>query len=242
MNGITLLALLVLAIGLPLAFRVGIERGRRDPRNQSELFRQKVAPVVAEPDLRPRQAAGPPATATPPLIAASIPGPQGPAALAAFASPDDIDALAAERARIVRASAMETFALRRQLATGNIAAWQRDQFATDRYRLQREVATARTAVAHYQQLIVELEDNAVPPLLDGPNAPDDLKLIVGVGPVIERMLQKIGIGSYRQIARWSERDIDDFDARLPEFHGRIRRDGWVTQARELHQSKYGERP
>jgi predicted flap endonuclease-1-like 5' DNA nuclease len=32
------------------------------------------------------------------------------------------------------------------------------------------------------------------------------------------------------------------DARLPEFPGRIRRDTWVTQARELHQSKYGERP
>ena len=32
------------------------------------------------------------------------------------------------------------------------------------------------------------------------------------------------------------------DAKLPEFHGRIRRDGWVTQARALHQSKYGEPP
>ena len=40
----------------------------------------------------------------------------------------------------------------------------------------------------------------------------------------------------------TERDIDDFDARLPEFHGRVRRDDWVTQARELHLSKYGERP
>ena len=37
-------------------------------------------------------------------------------------------------------------------------------------------------------------------------------------------------------------DIDEFDARLPEFPGRIRRDAWVTQSRELHYTKYGERP
>jgi predicted flap endonuclease-1-like 5' DNA nuclease len=79
-----------------------------------------------------------------------------------------------------------------------------------------------------------------PPLLDSPTTPDDLKLIVGVGPVMERMLYQLGITTYRQIARWTDRDIDEIDARLPEFPGRIRRDEWVTQARALHQSKYGE--
>ena len=68
------------------------------------------------------------------------------------------------------------------------------------------------------------------------------KLIVGIGPVIERMLYQLGIGTYRQIARWSERDIDEIDARLPEFPGRIRRDAWVAQARALHASKYGSPP
>ena len=74
----------------------------------------------------------------------------------------------------------------------------------------------------------------------GRDAPDDLKLIVGVGPVLERMLHQLGVTTFRQIAYWSERDIDQIDAKLPEFPGRIRRDAWVTQARELHQSKYGE--
>jgi predicted flap endonuclease-1-like 5' DNA nuclease len=60
--------------------------------------------------------------------------------------------------------------------------------------------------------------------------------------VIERMLYQLGIGTYRQIARWTERDIDDFDARLAEFPGRIRRDAWVTQARALHVGKYGNPP
>jgi predicted flap endonuclease-1-like 5' DNA nuclease len=233
-NGITLLALLVLVVGLPLAFRAGIERGRRDPRNRSQLFRPSVA---APNDVRPREAQAVPAAPTTPMTEPVANAKAAPAVV-----PGERLADTDEHARIVRASAAETFALRTRLATGAAAQWQLDAFASDRHALQRNLAAARTEVAHYRQLIVELEDNAPPPLLDGPNAPDDLKLIVGVGPVIERLLQKIGIGTYRQIARWSEHDIDDFDARLPEFHGRIRRDAWVTQARELHQSKYGERP
>lgn len=118
--------------------------------------------------------------------------------------------------------------------------YQLTQFAEERRHLLREVAAAREETARYRELCVDLENNAPPPILDGPHAPDDLKLIVGIGPVLERMLQKMGVSTYRQIARWSERDIDDFDARLPEFPGRIRRDAWVTQARALHQSKFGE--
>ncbi|HEX6136279.1 MAG TPA: hypothetical protein VF059_01350 [Casimicrobiaceae bacterium] len=115
-------------------------------------------------------------------------------------------------------------------------------FAEDRHRLFGELADARAETARYRQIVVDIERDAPPPLLDAPGAPDDLKLIVGVGPVIERMLQQMGIATYRQIARWTERDIDAVDARLPEFPGRIRRDGWVTQARALHVSKYGSNP
>lgn len=115
-------------------------------------------------------------------------------------------------------------------------------FAAERHRLFGELADARADTARYRQIIVDLERDAPPPLLDARTAPDDLKLIVGVGPVLERMLQQLGIFSYRQIAAWSERDVDAFDAKLPEFPGRIRRDAWVTQARALHQSKFGERP
>lgn len=112
-------------------------------------------------------------------------------------------------------------------------------FAEDRRRLFGELADARAETARYRQIVVDIEHNAPPPLLDAPGTPDDLKLIVGIGPVIERMLYQMGIASYRQIARWSERDIDAVDARLSEFPGRIRRDGWVTQARALHVGKYG---
>ena len=134
----------------------------------------------------------------------------------------------------------ENHALRLALADAEAMGYHATEFAEDRRRLLRDLAAARAETARYRDLCIDLENNAAPPLLDGPNAPDDLKLIVGIGPVLERMLHQLGVSTYRQIARWSERDIDEFDARLPEFPGRIRRDAWVTQARELHQSKFGE--
>ena len=130
--------------------------------------------------------------------------------------------------------------MRRRIAGLAAENAQAGEFDGDRRQLLRDLADARGETARYRQLLVDLENNAPPPLLDSPGAPDDLKLIVGVGPVLERMLQQLGISTYRQIARWSERDIDLFDARLAEFPGRIRRDAWVTQARALHQSKFGE--
>jgi predicted flap endonuclease-1-like 5' DNA nuclease len=139
-----------------------------------------------------------------------------------FPSPPPVDPasdpIRTELARLVRALASE--------AWGASAALARSRAETERYR----------------RIVVDIENNAPPPLLDGPGTPDDLKLIVGIGPVLERMLHQLGVGSFRQIARWTERDVDAFDAKLPEFPGRIRRDAWVTQARELHLAKFGERP
>jgi len=109
----------------------------------------------------------------------------------------------------------------------------------DRASLFRALADARTETARYRQVVVDIERNAPPPLLDAPGTPDDLKLVVGIGPAIERLLHQMGIGTYRQIARLTERDIDAIEARLAEFPGRVRRDGWVTQARSLHAAKYG---
>jgi predicted flap endonuclease-1-like 5' DNA nuclease len=146
-----------------------------------------------------------------------------------------------ERARIIRSLEAEAAMLRGAQAARDAALSQLTDFAEDRWRLYRELAAAKGEAARYRQLVVDLEDNAPPPFF-GSGAPDDLKLIVGVGPVLERMLQQLGITTYRQIARWTERDIDEFDAKLAEFPGRIRRDGWVTQARALHASKYGAPP
>ena len=173
MNGLTLVALIVLALGIGVAWRAGAMHALRSAR--------------------------------------------APEAMPARDLPSLQHAASAERAQLLA-------------------------FAEDRRRLYGELADARSETARYRQIVVDIERNAPPPLLDAPGTPDDLKLIVGVGPVIERMLYQMGIASYRQIARWSERDIDDVDARLREFPGRVRRDGWVTQARALHIGKYGTAP
>ncbi len=134
-----------------------------------------------------------------------------------------------EKARIIRSLEAEAAALRAQSAEG------------DTGRLAGELADARAETARYRRLVIDIENKAPPPILLGAAEPDDLKLIVGIGPVLERMLHNLGIGTFRQIAHWTERDVAAFDAKLVEFPGRIVRDQWVTQARALHESKYGER-
>ncbi|MCP8882312.1 NADH-quinone oxidoreductase subunit NuoE [Devosia sp. XJ19-1] len=71
------------------------------------------------------------------------------------------------------------------------------------------------------------------PLFVRPEGPsDDLKLISGVGPVIERKLNALGITRYDQIAKFKKADIARVDAVL-NFKGRIERDDWLKQAKAL---------
>ncbi|MEJ2129073.1 MAG: hypothetical protein P8X81_09515 [Woeseiaceae bacterium] len=66
---------------------------------------------------------------------------------------------------------------------------------------------------------------------------DDLKLIKGVGPAIEKTLNEMGISRFDQIAQMSEYDIDRVAHRLKGFRSRIYREDWIGQARELHDQK-----
>lgn len=70
--------------------------------------------------------------------------------------------------------------------------------------------------------------------------PDDLKIINGIGPVLEGKLNAVGIHRYQQIARLTNSEIDHLEAEVMHLSGRIRRYGWVGQAKELHMKKYGE--
>jgi predicted flap endonuclease-1-like 5' DNA nuclease len=158
----------------------------------------------------------------------------------ATVSAADAERIGVEKARIVRSGEGEAAHLRQALADADVIRYQAAAFGEDRRRLFAALADVRGDNARYRQLVIDIENNAPPPILSGAAGPDDLKLIVGVGPVLERMLHNLGIMSFQQIAQWSERDIDEFDARLPEFPGRIRRDQWVTQARSLQQAKYGD--
>ena len=68
---------------------------------------------------------------------------------------------------------------------------------------------------------------------------DDLKLIKGVGPKIEQMLNKLGVHTFAQIAQWNKSDIDQMAGKLGSFKDRITRDDWMKKAQKLHKAKYG---
>ena len=62
--------------------------------------------------------------------------------------------------------------------------------------------------------------------------PDDLKLIKGVGAVLERRLNEAGVFHFWQIAQMRKAQIDALEAVL-RFRGRMVRDNWKAQARAL---------
>ena len=62
---------------------------------------------------------------------------------------------------------------------------------------------------------------------------DDLKMISGVGPGLERKLLDFGITSYAQIAALTDDDIAELEAHVVKFAGRIKRDDWIGQAQQL---------
>ena len=59
---------------------------------------------------------------------------------------------------------------------------------------------------------------------------DDLKLIEGIGPKLEEILNGWGIFHYDQIAKWGADEVAYADGNVPRFKGRCTRDKWVAQA------------
>ena len=70
-------------------------------------------------------------------------------------------------------------------------------------------------------------------LLTAPRgAPDDLSKLTGIGPELIQKLNDGGIFHFWQLAAMSPEDVSKFDA-ANKFGGRLERDGWVAQARDL---------
>ena len=85
--------------------------------------------------------------------------------------------------------------------------------------------------------LAKMEDKAEtkPELLTEPRAGkgDDLKLIWGVGPKLEKMLHDMGVWHFDQIASWTTAELKWVDARLEGFKGRATRDEWIEQSKKL---------
>lgn len=62
--------------------------------------------------------------------------------------------------------------------------------------------------------------------------PDNLRRLIGIGPVNEKLLKAQGITSFAQIAAWTAADIKRVED-VMNFDGRIARERWVEQAKLL---------
>lgn len=81
------------------------------------------------------------------------------------------------------------------------------------------------------------ESELAPASYANADARDDLKMIKGIGPAIEKTLNEMGIFLFDQIAAMSEYDIDRVAHRLKGFRSRIYREDWIGQARDLQDQK-----
>ncbi len=136
----------------------------------------------------------------------------------------------------------------------------------DMWRLEGEIERLRAAVAERDARIEQLqvsasgdgerlpspvEASSVAPAGEAvaevarrtrghePAIDDDLKRIPGIGPKIEQLLKSMGITSYRQVARFTDEDIEVLNEHLGSFRNRMRRDDWMSSAADLHVEVHG---
>ncbi len=65
--------------------------------------------------------------------------------------------------------------------------------------------------------------------------PDNLKLLVGIGPAIEQILNEAGIATYAQLASSTVQQLQDI---LPDLHdSRVEREDWIGQAQRFAAAK-----
>ncbi|UUP16215.1 dipeptide ABC transporter ATP-binding protein [Nitratireductor thuwali] len=106
-----------------------------------------------------------------------------------------------------------------------------------RERAENRPVKAASSPAQARRLIGAAPVGGVrPPGMRKPRRPDDLKLISGIGPKLEAMLNELGIYTYAQIAAWKKAERQWVDEHL-RFKGRIEREDWVKQAKALAKKK-----
>ena len=67
---------------------------------------------------------------------------------------------------------------------------------------------------------------------------DDLKLIFGIGPKIEKMLNQNNVRRFEDIAAWTKADVERFSEMLDSFSDRIERDEWIDSAKQIIDGTY----
>ena len=79
----------------------------------------------------------------------------------------------------------------------------------------------------------------IKPLYEAPAQRDDLKTIRGIGPVLEKTLNQLGVTTYQQMANFEDEDISKVTEALGIIPSRIERDDWIGAARRAMSSSAG---
>ena len=93
--------------------------------------------------------------------------------------------------------------------------------------LEKELNDAKSALKYSQSGHFDVGKE------DSTKKGDDLKIISGIGPVLEKHLNKMGIHTYKQIANLSQKDLEWLSLTIEAFPDRIEREHWVDQAKKL---------
>lgn len=86
--------------------------------------------------------------------------------------------------------------------------------------------------------VADMHDQSnVVPLFKPSQDKDDLKTVKGIGVVMERTLNDLGITTFKQLAGFQQAEVKMVSDVLSEFNAgfgdRIQRDEWVDQAKDL---------
>jgi len=121
-----------------------------------------------------------------------------------------------------------------------------DDFARETNALRKKVRTLEQRIAALEKMV----DNKKKPVaaaskvspkkkliakigLATPDQRNDLKVIKGIGPKLEKILNDLGIYTYEQLSKLTNKEYELVDQLLGLFQGRSQRDQWAEQAQEL---------
>ncbi len=162
--------------------------------------------------------------ATPPAAAAPAPAVSEP--VSAEKAPAPAPAVPAEAERLAQARRRIDAKLA-QLPAGSSA---RQRLMAERARLGGDTPAA--APTPPEPTPPAAAAKPVPLFTAPSEAPDDIEMIRGIGPVLRQKLNDLGITTFKQIAAFTPEDIARIDEVL-DFKGRIEREDWIGQARAL---------
>ena len=185
-----------------------------DTSTQTSAPATKAEPVTTGiPDVAAKPASTTSAASAPPAAVASAP------VTAAVVAKSDVAKPAAAKAATKPAAAKAAT----KPAAAKAAAKPAAAKATAKPAAAKAAAKAKIAAADKPAVLTTARDGG----------PDDLKMIKGVGPVLEKALHKTGVFHFDQVAAWTNRDARWFDDNVKGANGRVLRDEWIKQARIL---------